>query len=129
MPFKKHARITISNELPQFGPVPFYYYVDWEKVDSLPDSLLYFHARYNQQTPAKPGDHIILNTKGQGNYAGTVYSVIQKENGWFGEGDDRFYIDGETSPSIQGTGTEDYFCDSWGFREFAGSFHGVTLYE
>ncbi len=96
MPFRKHAKITISNELPQFAPVPFYYYVDWEKVDSLPDSVLYFHARYNQQTPAKPGDHIILNTKGQGNYAGTVYSVIQKENGWFGEGDDRFYIDGVT---------------------------------
>ncbi len=129
MPFRKHAKITISNELPQFGPVPFYYYVDWEKVDSLPDSVLYFHARYNQQTPAEPGDHIILNTKGKGNYAGTVYSVIQKENGWFGEGDDRFYIDGETSPSIQGTGTEDYFNDSWGFREFAGLFHGVTLYE
>ncbi|NOR75732.1 MAG: DUF2961 domain-containing protein [Draconibacterium sp.] len=129
MPFKKHAKITISNELPQYGPVPFYYYVDWEKVDSVPDSVLYFHARYNQQTPAKPGDHIILNTKGKGNYAGTVYSVIQKEHGWFGEGDDRFYIDGETSPSIQGTGTEDYFNDSWGFREFAGLFHGVTLSE
>ena len=129
MPFKKHAKITVSNELAQFGPAAFYYYVDWEKVDSLPDSVLYFHARYSQQSPAKSGDHIILNTEGQGNYAGTVYSVIQKEYGWFGEGDDRFYIDGESIPSIQGTGTEDYFNDSWGFREFNGIFHGVPLYE
>lgn len=129
MPFQKHAKITLSNELPGFGPVFFYYYVDWEKVDKLPDDILYFHARYHQQTPAKPGDHVILNTTGRGNYVGTVYSVHQVKNGWFGEGDDRFYIDDEVVPSIQGTGTEDYFGDSWGFREFAGSFQGVSLYE
>ena len=129
MPFRKHAKITVSNELDGFGPASFYYYVDWEKVKSLPDSVLYFHARYSQQTPAVPGDHVILDTKGKGNYVGTVYSVIQKENGWFGEGDDRFYIDGEDLPSLRGTGTEDYFNDAWGFREFAGDFHGVPLYE
>ena len=129
MPFREHARITVSNEMDGFGPAAFYYYVDWEKVGSLPDTVLYFHARYRQQTPAKSGDHVILDTKGKGNYAGTVYSVIQKENGWFGEGDDRFYIDGETAPSLSGTGTEDYFNDAWGFREFAGDFHGVPLYE
>ncbi len=129
MPFKKHAKITITNELPGFGPAYFYYYVDWEKLDSLEDDILYFHSRYHQQTPAKPGDHIILNTKGKGNYIGTVYSAQQVQTGWFGEGDDRFYIDGEKNPSIQGTGTEDYFGDAWGFREFSGQFQGVSLYE
>jgi hypothetical protein len=129
MPFKKHAKITLSNDLTGYGPVSFYYYVDWEKVDSLPKDVLYFHARYRQQYPAKPGDHVILNTVGRGNYVGTVYSVLQVKNGWFGEGDDRFYIDGENIPSLQGTGTEDYFGDAWGFREFAGSFQGVSLYE
>jgi hypothetical protein len=129
MPFKKHAKITVSNELPGFGLAYFYYYVDWEKVDALPPEVLYFHARYQQQTPAKPGDHVILNTTGKGNYIGTVYSVLQTKNGWFGEGDDRFCIDSEKIPSLQGTGTEDYFNDAWGFREFAGQFHGVTLYE
>jgi len=129
MPFKKHAKITITNELPGFGQAYFYYYVDWEKVDSLEDDVLYFHSRYHQQTPAKPGDHVILNTKGKGNYIGTVYSAQQVQTGWFGEGDDRFYIDGEKEPSIQGTGTEDYFGDAWGFREFSGQFQGVSLYE
>ncbi len=129
MPFNKSAKVTISNELPGFGPAAFYYYVDWEKVESLPKEILYFHARYHQQAPAKPGDHVILDTKGKGNYIGTVYSALQVKSGWFGEGDDRFFIDGEKVPSIQGTGTEDYFGDAWGFREFAGMFHGVTLYE
>jgi hypothetical protein len=112
-----------------FGPAALYYYLDWEKLDSLPEDVLYFHARYRQQTPAKPGDHVILETSGRGHYAGTVYSVHQICTGWFGEGDDRFYIDGEELPSIRGTGTEDYFGDAWGFREFCGPFHGVSLYE
>jgi hypothetical protein len=129
MPFKKHAKITVSNELAGFGPAYFYYYVDWEKVEALPADVLYFHARYHQQNKAKTGDHIILNTNGRGNYVGTVYSVMQAFNGWFGEGDDRFFIDGEKVPSIQGTGTEDYFGDAWGFREFSGAFNGVPLYE
>ncbi|MEI6140407.1 MAG: glycoside hydrolase family 172 protein [Mariniphaga sp.] len=129
MPFQKHAKITVSNEMAGFGPAYFYYYVDWEKVASLPKDILYFHARYNQQSPAKPGDHVILNTTGKGNYIGTVYSVLQVVNGWFGEGDDRFFIDGEKTPTIQGTGTEDYFGDAWGFREFAGSFNGVPMHE
>ncbi len=51
------------------------------------------------------------------------------EPGWFGEGDDRFYIDGETEPSLRGTGTEDYFSDAWGFRKFTHPYHGVTIWE
>jgi len=130
MPFAKHARITVTNESEKrFGPAAFYYYVDWEQLDELPQDSLYFHARYRQQTPAQPGDHVLLETKGRGHYAGTVYSVHQTRTGWFGEGDDRFTIDGESVPSIQGTGTEDYFGDAWGFREFAGSYYGVSLYE
>lgn len=129
MPFRKHAKITISNELPGFGPAYFYYYVDWEKVKNLPQEVLYFHARYHQQSPAQPGDHLILNTTGKGNYVGTVYSLTQAVNGWFGEGDDRFYIDGESVPSLQGTGTEDYFGDAWEFHEFSGPFNGVPIYE
>jgi len=129
MPFRKHAKITVTNENLQFGPVPFYYYLDWEKLDELPEDTLYFHARYRQQFPAQPGDHVLLETTGRGNYVGTVYSAQEVKIGWFGEGDDRFFIDGEELPSIRGTGTEDYFGDAWGFREFAGPFQGVTLFE
>jgi hypothetical protein len=129
MPFRKRARITLTNERFEFGPASCYYYIDWEKLESLPEETLYFHCRYRQQTPAVSGDHILLETQGRGHYVGTVYSAHQTRTGWFGEGDDRFAIDGEETPSLRGTGTEDYFDDAWGFREFAGPFHGVSLYE
>ena len=129
MPFRRHAKITLTNEDRGYGPVSFYFYVDWVKLPSWTEDTLYFHARYNQAFPAKPGDYTILETKGRGHYVGTVYSVHQVKNGWFGEGDDRFYIDGEKLPSLRGTGTEDYFNDAWGFRPFAAPSHGVTVYE
>ena len=129
MPFRKSARITLTNERRGFGDAEVYFYVDWEKLPELPEDTLYFHARYRQEFPARPGDYTILETRGRGNYVGTVFSVQQVTNGWFGEGDDRFSIDGEKLPSLRGTGTEDYFNDSWGFRPFAAPYHGVTVYE
>ncbi len=129
MPFRKSAKVTLTNEDRGFGAVSFYFYVDWEKLNSVPEDTLYFHARYHQSFPATPGDYVLLDTRGRGHYVGTVLSVHQIQHGWFGEGDDRFYIDGETYPSLRGTGTEDYFNDAWGFRPFAAPSHGVTLYE
>jgi hypothetical protein len=66
---------------------------------------------------------------GRGHYIGTVLSVQIRTRGWFGEGDDRFYIDGDEEPGLHGTGSEDYFCDAWGFREFMRPFYGVVLME
>ena len=129
MPFRKSARVTVTNESDKFRCDSLYYYVDWRKTADLPDDVLYFHARYRQATPASPGDYTLLETTGQGHYVGTVYSVHQMENGWFGEGDDRFYLDGEVTPSLRGTGTEDYFCDAWGFRTFSTPYYGVPLFE
>ncbi len=129
MPFRKHARITISNESKQYKVRSLYYYIDWGKYESLPENTLYFHAQYRQAFPAEPGDYTILDARGKGHFAGMVYSVQNMETGWFGEGDDRFYIDGEEVPSLRGTGTEDYFGDAWGFREFNTPFYGVALWE
>jgi hypothetical protein len=129
MPFRKSAKVTLTNEATDYGKVSFYYYLDWEKLPELPPEVLYFHARYRQAMPAQPGDYTILETHGTGHYVGTVYSAQQVKTGWFGEGDDRFYIDGEQVPSLRGTGTEDYFNDAWGFRQFATPFYGVSLWE
>lgn len=129
MPFKKRALITVTSESKTFRTDSFYYYVDWQKHESLPDDISYFHARYNQAYPAMPGDYTILETEGKGHYVGTVLSVLQTEIGWFGEGDDRFYIDGEEYPSLSGTGTEDYFNDAWGFREFCRPYFGVPVFD
>ena len=129
MPFRKSIRITVTNESKAYEVDSFYYYVDWQKHENLPEDTAYFHAKYSQEFPAKPGNYTILETQGRGHYVGTVYSVQQMESGWFGEGDDFFYIDGAEEPQLRGTGTEDYFNDAWGFREFCAPYFGVSLYE
>jgi hypothetical protein len=129
MPFEKSCRITITNESDR--RVGVYYHVDWEKVPGLPPGTAYFHAWYRQALPL-PADGkpwVFLDTKGRGFYVGTVLSVIQAEPGWFGEGDDLFYVDGEKVPSIQGTGSEDYFNDAWGLHVVEGEYTGVPVSE
>ncbi len=128
MPFRKSCRVTITNE-GRRRVANLYFHVDWEKVPSLPANTPYFHARYRQSLPA-PADgsnYQFLNVKGKGHYVGTVLSVVQAEAGWFGEGDDLFYVDGEKYPSIEGTGSEDYFNDAWGLHVDDGPYYGVTV--
>ena len=127
MPFRRRCRITVTNESSRYTGL--YYHVDWQKMPSLPADTAYFHARYRQELPAgadgKP--YVFLETKGRGFYVGTVLNVIQAEPGWFGEGDDMFYVDGEKVASIQGTGSEDYFNDAWGLHVVDGDYAGVTV--
>ncbi|HXR48340.1 MAG TPA: glycoside hydrolase family 172 protein [Candidatus Limnocylindrales bacterium] len=129
MPFRKSARIVVTND----GKKPcdaFYYYIDWQKLKSLPDDSACFHAMYRQEFPCVMGqNYLIADIQGRGQYVGTVLSVYLTSPGWFGEGNDYFFIDGEKEPSLRGTGTEDYFCDGWGFREQSGPFYGTPLWE
>ena len=127
MPFAKSARITVTNE--GKGRVnAFYYYIDWTKLPSLPPDTGYFHAMYRQEHPAVMGrNYEIADIQGRGQYAGTLLNVRQLSPSWYGEGDDFFYIDGEQTPRLTGTGTEDYFCDGWGFRQFSYPYYGVPL--
>ncbi len=130
MPFRKHARITLTNDSQTYPAKGVYWYVDYDKVPEVGPDALYFHAQYRQEFPAAPGrNYLILDAEGRGHYAGTVLSVYSRTAGWFGEGDDFFYVDGETEPSIRGTGTEDYFCDAWGFREFCRPYYGVVQFD
>jgi hypothetical protein len=129
MPFRKSAKITVTNE----SDVPcraFFYYIDWQKHPSLPDDTAYFHAMYRQEFPCKMGQNYLLaDIEGRGHYVGTVQSVVNISEGWYGEGDDFFFIDGEAEPSLRGTGTEDYFCDGWGFNPQQGLFYGMPMPE
>jgi Protein of unknown function (DUF2961)/HEAT repeats len=130
MPFRKSCRITVTNE-GRRRVSNLYYHVDWSKLPSLPENTPYFHARYRQSLPA-PGDgsmYEFLNVKGRGHYVGTVLSVVQAEAGWFGEGDEFFWVDGAKRPSIEGTGSEDYFNDAWGLHVNDGPYYGVTVAE
>jgi len=130
MPFRKSCRITVTNE-GRRRVANVYYHVDWEKVKELPPETAYFHARYRQELPA-PADgkpYLFLDVKGRGFYVGTVLSVVQAEAGWFGEGDDHFFVDGEKKASIEGTGSEDYFNDAWGLHVEDGPYTGVPVAE
>lgn len=129
IPFRKSVRITVSNDSTEHKVNSFYYYVNWQKHEALPDDAMYFHAQYRQAFPAPPGNYTLLETTGQGHYVGTVLSAYQMEAGWVGEGDDFFYIDGAAEPQLRGTGTEDYFLDAWGYREQTSLYAGVPVYE
>jgi hypothetical protein len=129
MPFAESARIVITNDNPDRG-AGLYWQVDWVQLAQLPPETPYFHAQYRQEYPATAGqDYTIADLTGCGQFVGTVMSVTMAQDGWFGEGDDFFYIDGEQVPSLQGTGTEDYFNDAWGFRQRTGPWFGQPRWQ
>ncbi len=129
MPFKKHAVITITNEGP--GRVDaFYYNIDY-RLCREPRDVRYFHTQYRVNFPAPKGVPLtICDVKGAGHFVGTIVTVMANTNGWWGEGNDNWYVDGAVKPTISGTGSEDYFCGAWDFgHAFQTPFFGVTYYD
>lgn len=141
MPFGDGARLTVENQ----GEKPIgalYFYVDYEEHETMPVDALRFHAWWRRENPADASadlsaesqdfqetnelvnldgekNYLILEAEGRGHYVGCNLSVDHINPipgfGWFGEGDDFIWIDGEEKPSLIGTGTEDYFCAAWGY--------------
>src|SRR5204863_4647944 len=94
---------------------------DWDEA-----SLL-FHAKWRiqRELPVKPfTDWTHLSCTGQGRFVGGALNVVNPVRGWWGEGDEKIYVDGEKFPSHFGTGSEDYFGDAWGIRYFENPSHG-----
>jgi hypothetical protein len=129
MPFRWSCRVTVTNE----GQRPvdaFYYYIDYRELEGLRPDAPYFHAQYRQEFPCLgQKNYVLLDAAGAGHYVGCNLSVLQRTMGWWGEGDDMIYVDGETTPSLHGTGSEDYFSDAWGMREGQHLFYGCPLQE
>ena len=131
MPFQKSIRIEIVNQSETKNVNLLYYNIDWIKKPSLPKNTPYFYAYYRQEYPQKTGDdYLILETQGKGHYVGTVFSVRTRSPQWFGEGDEKIYIDGEEEASIWGTGTEDYFLSAWGLKNGVTTpFFGTVFFD
>lgn len=129
MPFRKSARIEIVNQSDKAISL-LYYNIDWIKKDKLPKDTPYFYAQYRQEYPAQHGqDYVLLDTKGKGHYVGTVLAVRSRSPSWFGEGDEKIYINGEAKASIWGTGTEDYFLSAWGLKTTSTPYFGVPYFD
>jgi hypothetical protein len=130
MPFKKRAVITVTNEGDKRVNA-FYYNFDYRLENRPQRDVRYFHTQYRNYFPAPVGkDLTVCDVKGAGHYIGTVCTVLANSDGWWGEGDDNFFIDGATKPAISGTGTEDYFLGAWDFgRTYQTPFFGVTYYD
>lgn len=129
MPFRKSARIEIVNQSTKQISL-LYYNIDWIKKDKLAKDTPYFYAQYRQEYPAEKGkDYVVLETQGKGHYVGTVLAVRSRSPSWFGEGDEKIYIDGEAKASIWGTGTEDYFLSAWGLKTTSTPYFGVPYFD
>jgi hypothetical protein len=130
MPFRTHARITVENRSKAIVD-RFYYNIDVESFDRLPDSVLYFHAQFRRTTTVRGTPVTVLNAEGRGHYVGTVLSMqpLHGRGMWFLEGNERVFVDDETSPSVLGTGTEDYFSSGWYFDTgpYSAPYHGATI--
>jgi len=144
MPFATRARIEAENETDD--EVIYYYYIDYEEIDNkaydrLEGEYGRFHAQWRRENPTTVREpdgydergqrlnttgrdnYIILEAEGRGHYVGCHLDVDMPEPGWWGEGDDMIFIDGEPwPPSLHGTGTEDYFCGAWNFNRLERTF-------
>jgi len=128
MPFRKHAKITFTNESEK--DLKLLAFQITYTLAQVPENAGYLHAQFRRATTEKINPYVILDgVKGKGLYAGTFLSWTQLNKGWFGEGEIKFFIDGDKEfPTICGTGTEDYFGASYGFRgNYSTAYLGNTL--
>ena len=129
MPFRRHARVTFTNESDKDLTL-LAFQITYAETE-LPAEAGYFHAQWRRATTdrAHPEYVILDSVQGLGRYAGTFLAWTQMSDGWFGEGEIKFFMDGDSQfPTICGTGTEDYFCGSYGFPEiYTTAYVGNTL--
>ena len=132
MPFKKAFRFTIENL--DVRDITVYYQIDYILTELPPDTA-YFHAQFRRTNPLpyKEVYTILDGVKGKGTYVGTYMYWGVNNNGWWGEGEIKFYLDGDKEfPTICGTGTEDYFCGAYNFdahgkyNEFCTPYSGLA---
>ena len=129
MPFREHAKITVQNRAPE-DVGGFFYTINYALTEVGSDEA-YFHARFRRTNPMSyKADYVIADgIRGKGHFVGTYMAWQQNNTGWWGEGEIKFFMDGDTAfPTICGTGTEDYFGGAWGFGQtYSAPFLGYPL--
>lgn len=128
MPFVKHARITITNELPIAAL--FFYQIDYTLGDPIKPDAGRLHVMFRRENPTtRTSDFELLPARrGKGRFLGAVIGVRPHEPSWWGEGEVKFYLDGdERLPTIVGTGSEDYVGLAWCVQPTPYHYHGASL--
>ncbi|MFC7620583.1 glycoside hydrolase family 172 protein [Microlunatus sp. GCM10028923] len=115
MPFRQHCRITVENLADE--ECVLFYQVNYQLTE-VPEDAAYFHAQFRRTNPLPYAEEytIIDGVSGRGHYVGTSVAWGVNNGGWWGEGELKWFLDGEDAPTICGTGTEDYFCGAWCFH-------------
>ena len=115
MPFRKKCKITMEN-VNDRDAMNLYYQIDYTLTE-VPEDAAYFHAQFRRTPYNESSDFTLIDgIKGKGHYVGVYIALGVHNNGWWGEGEIKFFIDGDKDyPTICGTGTEDYFCGSYNF--------------
>jgi len=133
MPFRKGARIVITNES-QTRDHRVFFDVNFSSMESIDDDALYFHAHWRREAPTKLGKDFAIMPKivGKGRFLGCNIGLVRDQRylGWWGEGEVKIFLDGDTEyPSLCGTGTEDYIGTGWGQNFFVNQYTGSHLVD
>nr|WP_262901541.1 glycoside hydrolase family 172 protein [Flavihumibacter profundi] len=132
MPFKKSAKIVVTNESAKTLNLLFFD-VDYSLVKELDAQAMYFHAFWRRDTATMLAEdyELLPNLNGKGRFLGVNIGVNANPrygNSWFGEGEVKIYLDGDTSlPTLNGTGTEDYIGTGWGQGKFIQQYSGCSV--
>ena len=124
MPFRKSARLELKNFLE--APATAEVEIEWAPLDKLPEDTVYFYARWRHEPDTVNFEYPFLETAGRGHFVGVSMPIDHPLDGWWGEGDEKVWVDDDDFPPYIGTGSEDYFGDAWGIRYLSGPSFGAS---
>lgn len=124
MPFRKSAKLSLASYLE--APATVEFQIEWAPAQ-LPEDSAYFFARWRHEPDSTTFDYPFLETVGRGHFVGVSMPIDHPLGGWWGEGDDKVWVDDDDFPPWIGTGSEDYFGDAWGIRYLPGPSFGASF--
>jgi hypothetical protein len=124
MPFRKSARLSLASFLE--APATVELQIEWAPLAELPDDFTYFYARWRHEPDSTTFDYPFIETAGRGHFVGVSMPIDHPLGGWWGEGDEKVWVDDDDFPPWIGTGSEDYFGDAWGIRYLSGPSFGAS---